>query len=132
MFSNMRFIVMSVTVLELLPPKGETILSHTHKKGSKSLPFRGSFQLTTSTPLLFIRSSSRVMEILVIDLFVSTFNPALTARFTFLMSQLGVDPSDTSIPHSAVIKKVAKWARNNNRNDQSDPLQFDIAVLIRR
>ena len=67
-----------------------------------------------------------------IGLFVSTFNPALTARFTLLLSQLGVDPSNTSIPHSAVIKRVGKWARKNNRNDQSDPLQFDIAVLIRR
>ena len=67
-----------------------------------------------------------------ITLFVCTFNPVLTAIFTFLLSQLGVDPSNTSIRHSAVIKKVGEWARNNNRNDQSDPLQFDIAVLIRR
>ena len=51
---------------------------------------------------------------------------------TFLLSQLGVDPSDPSVRHSAVMKKVAAWARNNNRNDQSDPSQFDIAVLIRR
>ena len=67
-----------------------------------------------------------------IGLFVITFNPALRAKFTFFLSQLGIDPSDPSIPHSDVIKKVGAWARNNNRNDQSDPLQFDIAVLIRR
>ena len=67
-----------------------------------------------------------------IGLFVFKFNPVLRARFTFFLSQVGIDPSDPSIPHSAVIKKVGAWARNNNKNDQSDPLQFDIAVLIRR
>ena len=52
--------------------------------------------------------------------------------FTFFLSQLGIDPSNPSIPHEAVHDKVAEWAQNNNRNDQSDPLQFDVAVLIRR
>ena len=68
----------------------------------------------------------------VCTMYLNLTMPALTARFTFFLSQLGIDPSDPSIRHSSVIKKVAEWARNNNRNDQSDPLQFDIAVLIRR
>jgi len=46
-------------------------------------------------------------------------------------TELGIDPSDQNIPHKAVLGKVGEWARNNNVNDQSDPLQFDIAVLIR-
>jgi len=52
--------------------------------------------------------------------------------FTFFLSQLGINAFDRSISHEAVLNKVAEWARNNNRNDQSDPLQFDVAVLIRR
>ena len=60
-------------------------------------------------------------------------NPALkVSLFTFFLSQLGINASDRSISHEAVLNKVAEWARNNNRNDQSDPLQFDFAVLIRR
>ena len=50
----------------------------------------------------------------------------------FFLSQLGIDPSDASIRHTAVLAKVAEWARNNNNNDQSDSLQFDVAVFIRR
>lgn len=48
------------------------------------------------------------------------------------MLQLGVDPSNSSISHRTVIKNVEAWARNNNRDDESDPLQFDLAVLVRR
>lgn len=57
----------------------------------------------------------------------------MTARFTLhFVLQLGVDPSNSRISHRTVIKKVAKWARDNNRDNESDPLQFDVAVLIRR
>ena len=41
------YLYKSCVVLELLPPKGKKILS---KKESKSVPFKGSFQLPTSTP----------------------------------------------------------------------------------
>lgn len=72
------------------------------------------------------------MEMFVIGLhLILTFN-LIEGEIYFFLLQLGIDPSDPSIPHSAVLSKVAAWARNNNRNDQSDPLQFDIAVLIRR
>lgn len=70
---------------------------------------------------------------LYIYIYIFNSNPALTARlFTFSLSQLGIDPSNQSIPHSAVLTKVAEWAQNNNNNDQSDSLQFDVAVFIRR
>ena len=67
-------------------------------------------------------------------IYIFNSNPALTAKlFTFFfLLQLGIDPSNGSIPHSAVLTKVAEWARNNNNNDQSDSLQFDVVVFIRR
>ncbi|KAJ7328152.1 metalloendopeptidase [Desmophyllum pertusum] len=45
--------------------------------------------------------------------------------------ELGIDPSDSGIAHIAVKGKVSAWARNNNKADESDPLQFDVAHLIR-
>jgi len=45
--------------------------------------------------------------------------------------ELGVDPSNASVSHIHVIQKLAAWARENNKNDESDPLQFDIASLVR-
>ena len=70
---------------------------------------------------------------LLLLLFVFNSNPAsMVSLFTFFLSQLGINAFDGSISHKAVLDKVAEWARNNNRDDQSDPLQFDVAVLIRR
>ena len=47
------------------------------------------------------------------------------------MLQLGVDSYDPTISHWDVIGKVRAWAHSNNKQDESDPLQFDVAVLIR-
>jgi len=58
-------------------------------------------------------------------------NFVITRLVLITNAELGIDPSDASIRHTAVLAKVAEWARNNNNNDQSDSLQFDVAVFIR-
>ena len=60
-------------------------------------------------------------------LFALLFSPSF-----FVFIQLGIDPSDSSIPHVKVVQKLGAWAKANNRDNQSDPMQFDIASLIRR
>ncbi|XP_022798270.1 A disintegrin and metalloproteinase with thrombospondin motifs 12-like isoform X2 [Stylophora pistillata] len=45
-------------------------------------------------------------------------------------TEFGVN-SASGISHRSIIGKVGKWASENNRPDQSDPLQFDVAVLVR-
>ncbi|XP_078379485.1 A disintegrin and metalloproteinase with thrombospondin motifs 1-like [Oculina patagonica] len=58
-------------------------------------------------------------------------NYVITRLVLVTNEELGVDPANSSISHGTVIQKVAAWARNNNRDNESDPLQFDVAVLIR-
>lgn len=60
-------------------------------------------------------------------LFALCFSPSF-----FVFIQLGIDPSDSSIPHGKVVRKLGAWAKANNRDNQSDPMQFDIASLVRR
>jgi len=56
----------------------------------------------------------------------------VVTRLIFITNEeLGIDPSDSSIPHVKVVQKLGAWAKANNRDNQSDPMQFDIASLIR-
>ncbi|XP_068732182.1 A disintegrin and metalloproteinase with thrombospondin motifs 6-like [Montipora capricornis] len=56
----------------------------------------------------------------------------VVSRLIFITNkELGIDPSDSRISHVKVVQKLGTWARANNRDNQSDPLQFDVASLIR-
>ncbi|CAH3174133.1 unnamed protein product [Porites evermanni] len=58
-------------------------------------------------------------------------NYVITRLVLITNEELGVDPSNSGVSQVTVIQKLEAWARDNNRNNASDPLQFDVASLVR-
>lgn len=56
----------------------------------------------------------------------------VATRLVFVKNtEFGANSASSGVRHLDIIGKVGKWASENNRPDESDPLQFDVAVLVR-